>query len=106
MRLNFQKSRIYFKELTTHEKNKERLYELLEAATYHSASKEELSGYISRDSHKLQSVKKRYKILNNIITITTGSYNLDDAIAIINKKTGLENALDDILNNNMEDSHD
>jgi hypothetical protein len=97
------------------EKKKERLYELLESVTYHSASKEELSGYISRDSHTLKSVRRRYRILKNIITIATGSYDLDDAKAIINKKTGLENALDDILNNNnlidatnnnMEDSHD
>jgi len=94
--------------------NKERLYALLEAVTYHSASKEELSGYISRESHKRPSVRKRYQIFKNIITIATGSYNLDDAKEIINKKTGLVNALDDILNNNnlidttnnMEDSHD
>ncbi|MDM8541862.1 DUF262 domain-containing protein [Desulfococcaceae bacterium HSG9] len=92
-----------FKSLSKH---KERLYELLEAATYHSASKEELSGYISRESHTLPNVRKRYQIFNNIITIATGSYDLDDAKEIINKKTGLENALDDILNNNMEDSHD
>ncbi len=94
-------------------KNKERFYSLLESATY-SAANDDLGRFISRDSHKLQGVRKRYRILMNITTIALGSHNLNDAVAIINRENNLENALHNILNrenlidvtSDMENPHD
>lgn len=94
-------------------KNKDRFYSLLEAATY-SAANDDLGRFISRDSHKFQGVIKRYRILMNITTIATGSYNLYDAVSAIKEASDLEGALHKILNkdnsidvtSNMENSHD
>lgn len=76
--------------------NKKRFYSLLESATY-KAPNDDLGRYISRDSHKLQGVIKRYRIIKNITEIAIGPYDLNDAVGVINKEYNLENALDTIL---------
>ncbi|MCD6336992.1 MAG: DUF262 domain-containing protein [Candidatus Marinimicrobia bacterium] len=94
-------------------KKKKHLYSLLEAATYCYAN-DDLSKFISRDSHKYQGVIKRYKIFNDLTAISIRNDNLDDVVAIIKKDDNLENALHKILNSNnlqdtisnMENSHD
>lgn len=82
-------------------KNKERFYLLLDAAMY-NALNDDLSRYVSRDSHKYQGVIKRYRIFENIIEISIGSYTINDAIEAINKEHSLENALQNILNTKGE----
>ncbi len=94
-------------------KNKKRFYSLLYAVTYSSAN-DDLSRYISRDSHKIQGVKKRYGILRGLIKISMTEKDLNDSIAIIDKTKTLEGAFQLILNNDnlrdvireMESSHD
>jgi uncharacterized protein with ParB-like and HNH nuclease domain len=84
-------------------RNKDRFFSLLESSTYYAAN-DDLSRFISRDSHKFQGVMKRYRIITNIITIAIGSYDLNNAVSIIKKEIDLEKALNDILkSNNLTD---
>jgi len=77
-------------------KNKGRFYSLLKAATY-DAGNDDLGRFISRDSHKFRGVKKRYLILENIVEIAMGNYDLNEAVSLIKEAGGLENALSAML---------
>lgn len=93
--------------------NKKRFYSLLHAVTY-SSPNDDLSRYISRDSHKSQGVKKRYGVLRSILKISISEKDLKDSIEILNKTKALEDAFHLILENDnlrevtnkIESSHD
>lgn len=82
-------------------KNIERFYLLLATATY-NAPNDDLSRFTSRDSHKYQGVIKRYSIFKNIITISIGSHEINNAVEIIKREVNLEMALDKICNITFE----
>jgi hypothetical protein len=54
-------------------KRKEKLFELIEVATY-SAAKDDLYRCISRDSHKYNGVQKRYEIFRELINVALKDY--------------------------------
>ncbi len=73
--------------------NKKKLFKLTEAATY-SAGNDDLSRYISKDSHKHQGVQKRYKIFQELIKASLKDFDMEDAIYLIRKIKRLDDSLE------------
>lgn len=84
--------------------NRKRFYSLLETVTYHSRY-DEFAKCISRDSHKYQGVMKRYNIIEKIIDLAIGDYDIDNAKSIIKREYLISSAFKKIFNNeSLEDT--
>ncbi|BBO86455.1 hypothetical protein DSCO28_70210 [Desulfosarcina ovata subsp. sediminis] len=78
-------------------KNKNRLFALAEASTY-LAGNDDLSRFISRDSHKYVGVQTRYKIIDKIIKASLTDSNIEDMKYIIGHSRRLDDSLETINN--------
>lgn len=83
-------------------KNRKRFYKLLQHATY-LAGNDDLSRYISRDSHKYRGVLNRYGIFKNIIELSIESFDIDLALGLIETTNSLEKAFELINETHVKD---